>query len=136
MARLPWRRPLHRARSHRARSHWARGRPAVDREPVRRLWDRPFPPRTRAHAARRPRWRSTCCPGGPALGVDDAGLPAAVAAVHGADRARLRALRRRLRRTPGRVKVETRLTSADPTALTIGMDMELVLVRSGPTTKQ
>jgi len=26
------------------------------------------------------------------------------------------------------VKVETRLTSADPTALTIGMDMELVLV--------
>jgi uncharacterized OB-fold protein len=29
---------------------------------------------------------------------------------------------------PGEVKVETRLTESDPDALTIGMDMELVLV--------
>jgi len=29
---------------------------------------------------------------------------------------------------PGEVKVETRLTESDPEALTIGMDMELVLV--------
>ena len=40
----------------------------------------------------------------------------------------LRAVRRGLRRAAGEVKVEARLTEADPEALQHGMEMELVLV--------
>ena len=65
----------------------------------------------------------------PAVGVDDAGLPAAVAAVRRADRQGLRAVRRRATSScPGEVKVETRLTESDPDVLAPGMEMELVLV--------
>ena len=75
------------------------------------------------------RWPSSCWPGGAGCG-----------------RGRRRTSRRRRRRTrarpgkdfvpfgvgyvelPGEVKVETRLTESDPDALTLGMEMELVVV--------
>ena len=65
---------------------------------------------------------------GSAVGVDDAGLPAAVAAVRRADGRDVRAVRCRLRRALGEVKVEARLTESDPDVLAHGMEMELVLV--------
>ena len=66
---------------------------------------------------------------GPAVGVDDAGLPAAVAAVRRADRdATSCPFGVGYVELPGEVKVETRLTESDPDVLAPGMEMELVLV--------
>ncbi len=65
---------------------------------------------------------------GPAVGVDDAELPAAVAALPGPTGTRLRAVRVGYVELPGEVKVETRLTESDPERLETGMEMELAVV--------
>ncbi len=64
-----------------------------------------------------------------AVDLDGAGLPAEVAAVRGdADPATFEPFGVGYVELPGEVKVEARLTEADPAKLKIGMEMELVLV--------
>ena len=73
--------------------------------------------------------RAPAGPARPAVGVDHAGLPAAVAAVRRADRrATFVPFGVGYVELPGEVKVETRLTESDPDVLAPGMEMELVLV--------
>ena len=71
---------------------------------------------------------------GPALGVDDAGVPAAVAALRGADGRPLRAYGVGYVELPGEVKVEARLTETDPEALRSAWRWSSWWCRSAPTT--
>ena len=102
---------------------------AADRQPVRRVRHRHVPGAGLVPALRVDRdGRAPAGSARPALGVDDAGLPAAVAAVRGPDRQGLRAVRCRLRRASRRGEGGDAAHRVDPDALAIGMEMELTLV--------